>query len=395
MKVTTSCSGRFHIFDQARQLHRCGVLHRFVNDYPKWMTRRWGIPDARVTSLLANGVLGRAARYLPASWSPTLRDRLYRTLHNRFSARLARHVPRDSDIFIGLSSFCLDALERAKDLGVTAIVDHGSLHQRTERRLLEEESRLHGIKADDELATDWLIDKEDCEFHTADRVFVLSEAAKRSLVDEGIAGDKIFVNPCGVDVSQFRAAEKGDSLFRVIYCGNIRLGKGVHYLLQAFSELRLANAELCLIGDAPVGAYGELIRRFQASNVRFLGTFPQVELAKIYTQGSVLVLPSVADGFGMVVPQAMACGVPVIVTQNVGAADIVSEGVDGFVVPIRDVAALKERLRLLHEQPVLQRQMGAAAQKKANASLSWDEYGNRLVAQLKYYLPTSSYGVRT
>lgn len=395
MKVTTSCSGRFHIFDQARQLHRCGVLHRFVNDYPKWMTRRWGIPDALVTSLLANGVLARAVRYLPASWSPRLRDRTYRALHNLFSSRLARHVPRDSDIFIGLSSFCLDALERAKNVGAIAIVDHGSLHQRAERRLLEEESRLHGIRSDAELATDWLISKEDREFHAADRVFVLSQAAKRSLVEEGISGDKIFVNPCGVDVSQFRAVEKSDSLFRVIYCGNISLRKGVHYLLQAFTELRLANAELCLIGDAPVGAYGELIRRYQASNVRFLGTFPQTGLAAIYSRGSVLVLPSLADGFGMVVPQAMACGVPVIVTQNVGAADIVSDGVDGFVIPIRDVTALKERLRLLYEQPVLRHQMGMAARKKANASLSWDEYGNRLVAELKNYLPTSSHGVRT
>jgi len=382
MRVTTSCSGRFHIFDQARQLHRRGVLHRFINDYPKWMTRRWGIPDERVVSLLANGVLGRAAQYIPAS-NASLRERAYRTLHNLFSARLARHVSPNSDFFIGLSSFCLEALLRAREFGAITIVDHGSLHQKIERSLIEEESRFHEIDARGELAADWIIEKEDHEFHMADCVFVLSQAAKRSLIEAGIADDKIFVNPCGVELSCFCPGERSDSTFRIIYCGSISLRKGLHYLLEAFNELRLAKSELWVIGSGPVGTYGHLIRRLQGPNVRFLGTFPQNELAKIYAQGSVFVMPSVSDGFGMVVPQAMACGLPVIVTRNVGAADIVSEGVDGFIVPIRDIAALKERLRALHGQKVLRERMGYAALQTALRGLSWDGYGNRLVAHLE------------
>ncbi|RJQ48204.1 MAG: glycosyltransferase [Gammaproteobacteria bacterium] len=388
MKVTTSCSGRFHIFDQARQLHCHGVLHRFINDYPKWMTRRWGVPDEKVESLVANGVLGRMTRWIPDSWSPIFKSRVVERVHDLFSRRLAGYVPPDSDVFIGLSSFCLQAIERAKELGQITIVDHGSLHQRTERRLLEEECQLHGLPLEVESAPQWLIDKEDEEFSAADRVMVLSEAARRSFIEEGIDGAKIFVNPCGVDLSQFSPLNsEQNGCFRIIYCGNISLRKGIHYLLQAFSELKLDNAELWLIGSMPSPSFGRLIEKYKSEKVRFLGTFQQGELRQIYTRGSVLVLPSLADGFGLVVPQAMACGLPVIVSRNVGAADIVTEGVDGYVVPIRNVEALKNRLFFLYTNSTQRMAMADAACAKAQKALGWDQYGDCLVHFLRTLRP--------
>lgn len=383
MKVTTSCSGRFWIFDQARELHRHGLLHRFINDYPKWMTHRWGIPDDKVTSLVVNGVLSRATRWIPDSWAAGFKSDVVDRVHDLFSRRLAGHLPPDSDVFIGLSSFCLQAIERAKGYDQVAIVDHGSLHQRTERRLLEEEGRLHGLSLDSSLAPEWIIEKEDLEFRAADRVMVLSRAASRSLVEEGVGAGKIFVNPCGVDLLRFTPPEKKvDDVFRIIYCGNISLRKGVHYLLQAFSELKLDNTELWLIGSAPDPSFSRLLARYRSDKVRFLGTFSQNELPSIYAKGSVFVLPSLADGFGMVVPQAMACGLPVIVTENVGAADIVTDSVEGYVVPFRDVAALKDKLRYLYENPDARQRMSAAALGKAGRHLGWDAYGDRLVAWL-------------
>ena len=66
MKVTASCSGRFHIFDQASQLQRHGALRLLINGYPKWITRRWSIPNRKVKLLLFNGIIGRLATMLPA-----------------------------------------------------------------------------------------------------------------------------------------------------------------------------------------------------------------------------------------------------------------------------------------------------------------------------------------
>ncbi len=380
MKVTTSCYGRFHIFDQAAQLYRHNDLHCLINDYPKFMTRRWGIPDAKVTSLLLNGIYGRGVSKL-FRWLPTrMEDKLTESVHHQFSSRLARCLPTDSDIFIGLSSYCLEAIERAKKQGIVTIVDHGSLHQEVERRIQLEESERWGLPSASHLPPQWIIDKENAEFNMADRVMVLSEIAKRTMVEAGVPMHKIFVNHCGVDLAQFQYGKKRDNVFRIIQVGGIHQGKGIQYLLKAFSEIRLPNSELWFVGGGlETTALRPIIRQYQAQNIHFKGSYPQQELHRLYSQASVFVLASVADGFGMVVPQAMACGLPVIVTDHVGAADIVQDGHNGFVIPSRNVDALKERLLYCYENQEYCRQMGENALHSIRLGDTWDDYGDRLI----------------
>lgn len=386
MKITTSCSGRFHIYDQALQLYRHGVLHRFINDYPKWMTRRWGLPDSKVSALLLNGIVGRMTRYTSRYLSETGQNRFLGWTHSFFSRRLATYLPEDTDVFIGLSSFCLEALRKAKETGIHAVVDHGSLHQETERSLLHEESELWNFPMHGLLPPQWIIDKENAEFEVADRVFVLSRVAMESLVEQKINEKKIFVNHCGVDIARFQRNEKRDDVFRVIQCGTIHPRKGAHYLIKAFRDIRLNNSELWFVGG---GIESSVLRPFiekhHADNIRFIGAVPQDRLPEVYSQGSVFVLASVADGFGMVVPQAMACGLPVIVTENVGAADLIQDGVNGFVIPIRDVEVLKDRLLRLYEDSTLQQQMGQSAYNSVRSGHTWDDYGDRLVAYLQSF----------
>lgn len=378
MKVTTSCSGRFHIFDQAAQLQRLGILHVLVNDYPKFLSKKWGIPNEKAVSLLANGIASRLTRKTANVLPPHVQSSLVKVVHHWFSCRLAHHVPSNSDIFIGLSSFCLEPLLKMQGKNIVTIVDHGSLHPRLEGRLIEEDAGCWGMPFDRERVPEWIIEKEDREFEVADYVMVLSEAAKRSLMVEGVRPEKIFVNACGVEPKGFYPGEKCDKVFRVIYCGALSIRKGIIYLLEAFSRLGLNNAELCIIGSAPGPDFAAQIRRYRAPNVKFIGAVLQSTLRHYYAQGSVFVLPSLAEGFGMVVTQAMACALPVIVTENVGASDLLTDGVDGFVIPIRDVDLLAERLRYLYEQPDLARQMGVLALRKIQSGYTWDDYGNRL-----------------
>jgi len=374
MKVTTSCIERFHIFDQAEQLQRKKVLHCLIQGYPKFMTRRWGIPDDKVISLLMNGLSARTIRYLPEDLSSTIVP----TVHSLFSRRLRHKIPQDTEVFIGLSSFCLDALEYVKSCGITSVVDHGSLHQRTEKRLLEEENRKIGLESNKNTAPEWIINKEDKEFEVADKVMVLSEAAKRSFIEEGVASEKIFVNPCGVNLAQFSPTKKNDSKFRIIFCGSITPRKGLHYLIKAFSELSINDAELWVIGGVLNKKYREYLEKFNLEKVYFMGTFSQSELPRLYSQGSVFILPSIADGFGMVVTQALACGLPVIVSENVGAADVIEEGRNGFVVPVCNANSLKERLEQLYTDVKLREEMSKYAIDNAKFDLSWDGYGDRL-----------------
>jgi len=81
----------------------------------------------------------------------------------------------------------------------------------------------------------------------------------------------------------------------------------------------------------------------------------------------------------MVQPQAMACGLPVIATTNTGAEDIIRDGKDGFVIPIRDVEKLKEKLIYLYENPEICRKIGESAKQRVSQGFTWDDYGDKII----------------
>lgn len=388
LKVTTSCYGRFHLFDQAYQLQRHGVLYRFINTNPKFLSRRWGITDEKVTALIANGIYGRLTIRYRKWFTPSVESKITQSVHHQYAKRVPNHLPEDSDIFIGLSAFSFPAIQKAKQKGILTIVDHGSLHQKIERELSLEENQRWGLPDFDNISPTWIIEEEDREFHAADQVMVLSRVAKKSMVKAGIPGGKIYVNQLGVNLSEFFPGKKEDNIFRIIQCSGIHHGKGVQYLLQAFTELNLKDAELWFIGGGiETTQLRPIIKKYSAENIIFKGSYPQNQLRKLYSQGSVFVLASIADGFGMVVPQAMACELPVIVTENVGAADIVEEGKTGFIIPIRDVETLKQKILFCYENQDICREMGIAASHSVKNGHSWDDYGDRLMRYLYSFFP--------
>lgn len=376
LKVITSCCGRFHIFDQAVQLQKHGYLHNLIQSDPKFLSKRWGLPSSKVTSFLIVGILTRLLRRMPER----LRKICTPIIHIYFGRRLARAIPRDSNIFIGLSSFSIEAINRCKEAGIITIIDHGSLHPEIERDLIIEEEKILNLQTGRFIASEKLIARQKKEFLYADYIFVLSEVAKKSLIVKGVPEDKVFVNPCGVDLSSFYKLREINSPFRVIYCGSITLRKGLHYLLQAFQELNLPGAELWVVGTSTDEEYIQHLKKSYISKaIKYKGSYPQSELVHIYNKCSIFVLPSIADGFGMVVSQAQACGLPVITTENVGAADIIQDGVNGFIIPIRDVIALKNRLKLLFNDRELLAKMSEAALSYSKNEFSWDNYGRRLI----------------
>jgi len=308
-------------------------------------------------------------------------------MHNHFSKRLARVLPDDADFFIGLSSFCREALLHCRERGIKCAVDHGSLHQAEEAVLVRDEAARWGIERFTDECPDWIIAKEDEEFAAADYVFALSTAARDSLVRQGVPPDRVFVNPCGVDFFAFSPAddtgldmsEAKAGEFRVIQVAGISLRKGTLDLIDAFDRAQLQGASLWFVGAGMESSgLAPIIGRMKTRNVSFLAPVPQFDLRAYYHRSSVFVLASIADGFGMVVPQAMACGLPVIVTENVGARDLVQDGVNGFIVPIRSPQAIAERLRFLFANRNIAMRMGKAARETVRRGFGWVDYGDRL-----------------
>lgn len=158
--------------------------------------------------------------------------------------------------------------------------------------------------------------------------------------------------------------------------------KGVHYLLQAFRELNLPNSELWLVGGFSP-EFGPFLERYRSPKVVVHGFKPSREMGWYYCQANVFCLASVDEGLARAQLEAMACSVPVLATTNTGIADVVRDGREGFIVPIRDVEALKEKIVWCYEHPDECRVMGEAARKAVAPGLSWDNYGAKMLAALE------------
>jgi glycosyltransferase involved in cell wall biosynthesis len=225
--------------------------------------------------------------------------------------------------------------------------------------------------------------REEAIYAGADAITVPSQAAARSFVEMGVPPAKIHVIPYGVRLESFRqTAEPTAGEFNVLFAGSGSLRKGVPYLLQAFAAVRHPRKRLRIAGGLQQDLRS-VLGRLPTAQVEFLGPVPKPKLIEYMNRSDVLVLPSIEEGFGLVVPEAMACGCPVICSANVGGADMVTDGVDGFIVPIRDPAALTDRMMRLADDPGLAQSMRAAALSRVQRIGGWTQYGDQWEALLR------------
>ncbi|MCS6814454.1 MAG: glycosyltransferase family 4 protein, partial [Cyanobacteria bacterium] len=220
----------------------------------------------------------------------------------------------------------------------------------------------------------WKIKRKYQELQLADRIIVPSSFVLASVTNEGIPPERITVIPYGAPIDYFQPQPKPDSVFRALFVGRVGPRKGVHYLLEAWRSLQLVNAELMMVGinEFPSDWFSR-----HAERVHYLPSVPHASLQQYYSQASVLVLPSLVEGMSLVLLEAMACGIPLITTPNAAGLDLITDGVEGFIVPIRDVDALKTRLEWCYQHPEQLAAMGRNARRKAE-ELSWTLYRDRI-----------------
>ncbi len=290
----------------------------------------------------------------------------YLVRDNLFDYWAKRHIEA-CDVFHGWNHMSLYSMRKAKTLGAKTIIERSSAHPAVQLQILKEEWARFGLKYPSGMH--WLMDKHVQEYEEADAIAVCSEFVARTLVDHGIPRKKLRRVHLGFDPSRFSTAPKTDNTFRVIFAGMIGLRKGIPYLLEAFKRLNLPNSELVLVGGfAPEGR--QFMSKYEGI-YRHIPFVPQQELAALYQQSSVLVMPSLEDGFGMTVYEAAACGVPAIVSENTGATLV--DGESCLIVPIRDIDALMEKLVWLYEDEEARHQMGQAAHQYVQ-QFTWSTY---------------------
>lgn len=380
LQVSIVVGGRFHACHLARELSKQGALHRLVIAATRSKTAAFGIPEERIEPLLWAFLGEKIVRRV----TPALAGRFNKVLGKAASRRLG-----SPNIVHGWAGYCLASFHEAKRRGIACVVERSSAHFLTQIALLQEEYDRLGVPW---AQTDPRSHPDVDEYEMADAICVPSLFAMRTFMERGFARERIIYAPLGVNLGHFSPGEKRDSTFRVVYAGRLTIQKGLHHLVSAFRIAGIPDSELRLVGLA--GPDTELLLGGDMRGIQHIGRVPEHMLVDHYRQGSVFVLPSVHDGFGMVLAQALACGVPIIGTRNTGAEDLLrmsgeriaisSQGVEeypaGYVVPIRSPEALATVLSALARDVALLEAKRHAARNLRVAGLGWTDYADRVIA---------------
>lgn len=373
MKVAVSVGGRYHAFELAAELERRGRLDRLLTCYPKGQARRAGIAPEKVRSLLGLEVAKRALR----ATSTRLENRCQPLIHGAYDRWAADQVPAHSEIVVGFSGFAQRTFERARRNEQLCVVERGSAHIETQVELLR--SGYAELGQQPALPHPRVIATELAEYALADRIAVPSSFAARSFVERGVPAEKLIVNPYGVDLGAFRRPAQPAEDFAVVFCGLASVQKGVHHLLRAFRPLAKSGAKLWLVGRV-LPEMRPYLQRYGGAHVIEHGHQPRERVAQLLGRAALLVLPSLQDGQGLVIPQAMASGLPVLASTHTGGPDLLPPCDGGRLFAPGDVDALREALVWFQEHRDEGREMGLRGARHVARGLTWADYGDRATA---------------
>lgn len=398
-RVTVAMLGARMHYAVPRLLHEAGLLERFYTDSyvgnKPWLKRalsaipeplrpseikRWLgrsdviLPPERVTSFEWLGLWYAWARRRACGQADL--ERVFEKAAVRFSNCISAKGLGGTDVLWGFNSASLELFRLAKTKGMRCILEQTILPKRLMRTLLEEEAaRWPGWQPAEEdgragAPVGALVAREEQEWALADCIVAGSDFVRSGLVGLGVPEDKITVVPYGVDARRFAAVPpqdetRGNGPLRVLFAGEVGLRKGVPDLLHAFDLLPSGTVELRLAGGVALAADRLAAWR---DRVSFLGAVPRLQMPALFQWADVFVLPSIVEGSATVTYEALISGIPVITTPNTGS--IVRDGVDGFVVPIRDPAALATAMARYHEdRDLLARHRAAMAESRRMAGL--------------------------
>jgi glycosyltransferase involved in cell wall biosynthesis len=297
-----------------------------------------------------------------------------------FDRRVARRLRRSgASAVIACEISALATFRAARRLGFATLLDAPSIHHAAQ-------DRLHGT-TDPPALHRRIVAVKEAEIALADHILTVSELARQTYVEAGVPAAKVHALPLGADLETFKpeGARGSRESFTFLFCGAMIHRKGFDLLLAAFDRVRADQPAVRLRLAGPRGDAAHLLDRRGTAGIDILGSLPQGELAAELRRADLLVLPSRNDSYGMVVAEALASGVPVLVSEMVGARDLVHEGRTGWVVPVEDTAALAARMSWCARHPEAVQALGEDCRRAAE-SATWPAYHRRLADLLREIL---------
>lgn len=422
--IILSHSGKQHSYQVAKTLHGLGLLTRFyTSSYltPAWLQHQ--VTRTGNTYWSRRFIEGLPGDLVDANWRFELKEIFLRTLQGKSpavqKAVYARDVNFDryvasqlltlhpapqtlnptpytlhptpyqpidltsKDLFWGFQGSCHASLQAANQVGMTSICELATAHVVAAKRILGEEALLHPEWADsiDNLVFPASYEKRLVEEpHLAHKAVAASAFTKSTLLEVGIADENIIYLPLGFDSNHVPYREKTADQYesrplKLLYSGTVTQRKGIKYLLEAIRQLNTTDVELHIIGG--IQGSGEALKQYDGL-FHYHPPVSQQEMFNAYADYDALVLPTIFEGFGLVIVEAMAAGLPVITTPHSIGPELITDDENGYIIPIRDVEAIRKAISTLREKTTDEY---LAMRKKARAAAmeySWEAYGERL-----------------
>lgn len=249
-------------------------------------------------------------------------------------------------------------------------------------------SPAFGKRLKTEMARCWdpiIMDRARREIAASQKFLVPSKFVSTSLKYSGVTEAQMIYCPYGVDNLQFSQKDYDDvgnmkhRPMRFIYVGGVKELKGIFYLLEAFQSIPEEVAELTVVGA--FNPNDEDIRPY-TDRVHFTGMVLHSEVPRLLQSADVFVFPSLGEGFSLSILEAAAVGLPLIISENTGVTDIITDYKEGIVIPIQSVEAIKNAVMWYVEHPEKLSEMGMAAREKA-LEYTWDRYMKTAAQQIR------------
>jgi glycosyltransferase involved in cell wall biosynthesis len=347
LKIAIGVHGRFHAFGLAAGLLKLGHDVTVFTNYPAFIAARFGIPAQRVRGFAMHGVVMRLADRLRLFERMPGFDGF---LHGWFGSWLARRLTAERwDATYTWSSVSKEYLE-CERVARARLVARGSTHIRRQWQLLHEEEMRTGCVISK--PSEAIMQREEAEYALADAVIVLSSFSRQTFLEAGLPPEKVRLMVSAVHVADFAATPEvvqarrqrilsGEPL-RVLSVGTFSHRKGALDLVAMAGALPADQFQFRFVGS--VADEAAVLAEKSRGRIEFIPRVPQKELREHYEWADIFVLPSIEEGLAAVLPQAAAAGLLVLATPNSGAADVIQEGVTGWIMAVRDVAAFTQRL---------------------------------------------------
>jgi len=310
-------------------------------------------------------------------------DRIWEWSELGFDRWVARKLKSTSiDVVHTYEHAALATLQKAKALNLFSVYEQPSQHHSffsvIAKQQIELYPELKGVSA--ELLVNEKAQRRnrrrDEELKLASLILCNSTFTKRTLIGGGINPEKITVIPLAFPPPKPKETYKTDGPVVFLYAGNQSLRKASHILYRAWRECNFNKGEaaLWLIGKMLLPSQ---VRENLPGNVMIKENIPHTEMMQVYSQADVFVLPTLADGFGMVITEAMSQGIPVIASENCCGPDVIEHEKNGWIIPVDDVKALADQMKWCVANRDKIEPIGRAAGEKA-FSWQWPQYRQKL-----------------